>query len=238
MPAVAQGWVKPALPQAESQVAGGPAGKAKPRKLMKGPRTPDKVPAAGWPKASAVAVTLRQGTTRVEGLPLSLDTRVKRPADAATGAYTVSTLSRVAARKTGSDGPVFALTPHLGSASRGGAVRAAVDYSSFAGLYGGGYADRLTLVRLPACALTMPQKAQCRTAQPVETVNDTEKQTLTAKSLTLSASSATVLAATASSGSDRGDYKATSLSASSTWNTDQSTGSFAWAYDMAVPQVP
>ncbi|MFI7294538.1 polymorphic toxin-type HINT domain-containing protein [Streptomyces sp. NPDC050121] len=238
VPAVAQGWVKPALPRSESPVAGGPAGKAVPRKVTKGPRTPTGAPATGWPKASAAAVTLRQQATRVKGLPLTLDTKVDRSKDAATGTYTVGTLSREASRKTGVDGPVFTLTPRQGGTQRAGTVRAALDYSSFAGLYGGGYADRLTLVRLPACALTSPQKAQCRTVQPVPTVNDTEKQTLTTKAVALSASTATVLAATASSGSDRGDYKATPLSASSTWNTDQSTGSFAWAYDMAVPQVP
>ncbi|WP_327313220.1 polymorphic toxin-type HINT domain-containing protein [Streptomyces sp. NBC_01235] len=238
VPAVAQGWTKPALPQAESPVAGGPAGKAVPRKVTKGPRTPAEAPATGWPKASAAAVTLRQEATRVKGLPLTLDTKAKRSADAATGTYTVSTLSREAARRTGVDGPVFTLTPRQGGAQRAGTVRAALDYSSFAGLYGGGYADRLTLVRLPACALTTPQKSQCRTVQPVQTVNDTEKQTLTTQSVALSASTATVLAAATSTGSDRGDYKATSLAASSTWNTDLSSGSFAWSYDMAVPQVP
>jgi RHS repeat-associated protein len=238
VPAVAQGWAKPALPQAESPVAGGPAGKALPRKVTKGPRTPAKAPATSWPKATAAAVTLKQGATRVKGLPLTLDTRVKRSADAATGTYTVGTLSRTAARKTGVDGPVFTLTPRQGGAQRGGKVRAGLDYSSFAGLYGGGYASRLTLVRLPACALTTPQKPQCRTTQPVQSVNDTEKQTLTTQAVNLSASTATVLAATASASGGNGDYKATSLAASSTWSTDQSSGSFAWSYDMAVPKVP
>nr|WP_308114672.1 polymorphic toxin-type HINT domain-containing protein [Streptomyces sp. ISL-12] len=238
MPAVAQGWRRPALPQAESPVAGGPADKSVPRKVTKGPRTPAKAPAISWPKAAASAVTLRREALRVKGLPLTVDTRVKRSADAASGTYTVSTLSRAAARKTGVDGPVFTLTARQGGTQRGGKVRAGLDYSSFANLYGGGYADRLTLVRLPACALTTPHKAQCRTTQPVETVNDAEKQTLTTDSVTLSASTATVLAVTASADSDRGDYKATSLSASSTWNTDLSSGSFAWSYDMAVPQVP
>ncbi|WP_329410362.1 polymorphic toxin-type HINT domain-containing protein [Streptomyces sp. NBC_00704] len=238
VPAVAQGWTKPALPKSESPVAGGPASKALPRKLTKGPRTPAEAPATRWPEANAAAVTLRPGTTRVKGLPLTLDTKVKRSADAATGTYTVTSLPRAAARRTGVDGPVFTLTPGRGGAQHAGTVRAALDYSSFAGLYGGGYADRLTLVRLPACALTTPQKAQCRSVQPVATVNDTEKQTLRTEAVPLSANTATVLAATASAGSDKGDYKATSLSASATWSTDQSSGSFAWSYDMAVPQVP
>ncbi|WP_079053738.1 polymorphic toxin-type HINT domain-containing protein [Streptomyces graminilatus] len=238
VPAVAQGWVKPGLPQAESPVAGGPAGKAVPRRVTKGPRTPAKAPAAAWPKATAVTVTLSQRATRVKGLPLTLDTGVERSNDAAGGSYTVGALSRAAARRTGVDGPVFTVTPRQGGAQRGGQVRAGLDYSSFAGLYGGGYASRLTLVQLPACALTTPQKQQCRTTRPVETVNDTDRKTLTAKSVALRAGTATVLAAAASAGGDKGDYKATSLSASSTWSTDQSSGSFAWSYDMPVPKVP
>jgi hypothetical protein len=31
-----------------------------------------------------------------------------------------------------------------------------LDYAAFAGAYGGGYADRLKLVDVPACALTTP----------------------------------------------------------------------------------
>ncbi|MGW3913485.1 RHS repeat-associated core domain-containing protein [Streptomyces sp. NPDC005070] len=238
VPAVAGGWHKPALPRAESPTAVVPAGKIRPRKVTKGPRTPAKAPATTWPKAAAAAVTLRQETTRVKGLPLTVDTRVKRSADAAGGTYTVGMLSRGAARKAGVDGPLFTLTPRQGVAPHGGRIRAGLDYSSFAGLYGGGYASRLTLVRLPACSLTTPEKKQCRATQPVKTVNDTEKQTLTASSVAISASSATVLAATTSAGGANGDYKATSLAASSTWSTDQSSGSFAWSYDMPVPQVP
>ncbi|MDX2602880.1 polymorphic toxin-type HINT domain-containing protein [Streptomyces caniscabiei] len=239
VPAVAQAaWHKPALPKAESPVKGGPAGKAVPRTVTKGPRTPAKAPATNWPRTTAATVTLDKDTTRVKGLPLTLDTRVKKTSDAADGTYTVRTLSRKAARKTGVDGPVFTLTPGKGGTQRAGKARAALDYSSFAGLYGGGYASRLTLVQLPACALTTPQKAKCRTTRPVETVNDTDKQTLTTKSVSLSAGSATVLAATTAASSDKGDYTATSLSASSTWNTDLSSGSFAWSYDMSVPKVP
>ncbi|MFF7839939.1 polymorphic toxin-type HINT domain-containing protein [Streptomyces ossamyceticus] len=237
-PAVAQAWHKPALPKAEKPVAGGPAGKAVPRKVMKGPRTPDTAPATAWPKATAATVALREDTTRVKGTPLTLDTRVQKAKDAATGTYTVRTLSRKAARKTGVDGPVVTLTPRQDGETRAGKVRAALDYSSFAGLHGGGYGSRLTFVQLPACVLTTPQKAKCRTARPVTTVNDADKQTLTAKSVAVNAAGATVLAATTSASSDKGDYKATSLSASSTWNTDLSSGSFAWSYDMAVPKVP
>ncbi|MFF2367885.1 RHS repeat-associated core domain-containing protein [Streptomyces sp. NPDC058122] len=225
------------MSKSESPVATKPVGKVLPRKVMKGPRTPVKAPAIAWPKTGAQTVTLRKQATRVKGLPLTLDTRVKRSSEAAGGSYAVGMLSRGAAKKAGIDGPLFTLTPRQGIA-HGGKVRTGLDYSSFAGLYGGDYASRLTLVRLPACSLTTPEKKQCRATQPVKTVNDTEKQTLTASSVALSASGATVLAATTSAGSDRGDYKATSLSSSSTWSVDSNSGSFGWSYDMPVPQVP
>ncbi|MFF7839937.1 polymorphic toxin-type HINT domain-containing protein [Streptomyces ossamyceticus] len=237
-PAVAQAWHKPALPKAEKPVAGGPAGKAVPRKVMKGPRTLAEAPATAWPKATAATVTLGEDATQVKGTPLSLDTRGTKAKDAADGSYTVRVLSRKAARKTGVDGPVFTLTPGKGGSRRAGKVRAGLDYSSFAGLYGGGYASRLTLVELPACALTTPQKKQCRTTRQVTTVNDTEKRTLTAKSVTLGSGAPTVLAAVADTKSVGSDYKASPLSPSAAWNTNLNTGDFTWSYEMAVPEVP
>ncbi|MEU3780849.1 polymorphic toxin-type HINT domain-containing protein [Streptomyces sp900129855] len=261
-PALADGWHKPALPAAEKSLAGGPAGKAVPRKVMKTPRTPQEAPATAWPKPGAATVDLSKTPAtaptkpapRVKGLALTLDAQVtdtnatkagkagkntksgKATKKAATGTVAARVLDRAFAKKAGVDGPVFTL--HAGSAQGAGQVRAGLDYSSFAGAYGGGYADRLRLVELPACVLSTPQQARCRTAKPVDTVNDPETKTLTAKAVTLSASSATVLAAVAGSGSGLGDFKATSLSASANWSTDLNSGSFAWSYPMAVPQVP
>ncbi|MEU8354225.1 hypothetical protein, partial [Streptomyces sp. NPDC048845] len=94
------------------------------------------------------------------------------------------------------------------------------------------------LVRLPACVLTTPEKDSCRTATPVQASNDVEKRTLTANSVDLAESNATVLAATADAESDKGDYKATSLAPSASWNTNLNTGDFTWSYDMPTPQVP
>ncbi|WP_157995721.1 RHS repeat-associated core domain-containing protein [Thermomonospora amylolytica] len=49
---------------------------------------------------------------------------------------------------------------------------------------------------------------------------------------------ATVLATAAGTSSDLGDYKATQLSPSSTWNVGLNTGEFTWSYPMRVPPVP
>ncbi|UCM86590.1 RHS repeat-associated core domain-containing protein [Streptomyces marincola] len=113
-----------------------------------------------------------------------------------------------------------------------------LDYSDFAGAFGGGFGARLGLAELPACALETPGDAACRTPAPVDFTNDTENGTLTADGITLTAGTATVLAAVSEEGSERGDFAATELSAASTWGADLNSGDFTWSYDMPAPAVP
>ncbi|WP_423836167.1 RHS repeat-associated core domain-containing protein [Streptomyces cathayae] len=244
-----EGKGRSALPRSEKPVPGSPV-KTKPRTLMKGPRTPQAPPDAAWPKADTAVVELpasvAKGTARTavraKGLPLTLDTGGIAGAKPASGAVEARVLGREAAKKADVDGLLFTLRSKGegkdGPTGRAGRVRAKLDYSGFAEAYGGGYAPRLTLVELPACALTTPDEARCRTSKPVAAVNDTEKQTLTAQNVTLSTGAPTVLAAVAEASSEKGDYTATSLSPSATWNTNLNTGDFAWSYDMPVPDVP
>ncbi|MEU2429881.1 polymorphic toxin-type HINT domain-containing protein [Streptomyces sp. NPDC007861] len=251
-PAVAAdaGRGRPELPASERALSGTVA-KAKPRALPKGPRTPQQAPAASWPKAGAAVVTLTDAApvktraadpVKAKGLPLSLDNRVKPGASAKGGDVTARVLSRKAALDAGVDGVLLSLQPDQttkqSAASGPGSVRAQVDYSGFAGAYGGGYASRLTLIELPACALTTPKLAECRTGSPVVTVNDTEQQTLTATSVPLRTGAPTVLAAMASTEGGKGDYKASPLSPSAAWQTNLNTGDFSWSYPMTVPNVP
>ncbi|UUU31641.1 polymorphic toxin-type HINT domain-containing protein [Streptomyces sp. CA-210063] len=223
--------------------------KVKPRPLMKGPRTPKTPPEAGWPEAATAVVQLPKvqdktrksapTSVRAKGLPLTLDTQGKATKNPVTGAVETRVLSRAAAKKTGTDGLLFTLrSKSTTKDAQSGMVRAHLDYSDFAEAYGGGYASRLTLVQLPACAITTPEKRNCRTAEPVTTANDTEKQTLTAPDLALKPGAPTVLAAVAEAESGSGDYKATSLAPSATWDTNLNTGDFAWSYTMPVPDVP
>ncbi|WP_432015299.1 putative toxin [Streptomyces cucumeris] len=238
---------RPARPHSEQPVPG-TIGKVKPRTLMKGPRTPQAAPRASWPKAASAVVTLPVALTKagpgpkpVRGLPLALDAQVES-GKAATGDVTARVLGREVARKAGVNGPLFSLQPGTGrkgaKSAAVGRVRARVDYSSFAGAYGGGYASRLTLAELPACVLKTPAKRSCRTAKRVEVVNDTEKRTLTARGVSLRAGQPTVLATVAEGKGDKGDFKATSLSPSATWETNLNTGDFTWSYGMQVPDVP
>ncbi|MFI1869746.1 polymorphic toxin-type HINT domain-containing protein [Streptomyces jumonjinensis] len=237
-PAVAadDGSGRPELLRSEKPV---PGTRTKPerRAVSKGPQGPRPAPDRAWPKVATARVQLvPSASVRAKGLPLELDTKVKRGEKPAAGAVEAKVLSREAAQRAGTDGVLFTLRAQ--STASGGPVRPRLDYSSFAEAYGGGYASRLALVELPACALTTPGRASCRTPKPVAAVNDTEKQTLTAKRVRLRAGVPTVLAAVAGAQSGNSDYKATALSASSTWDTSLNTGDFTWSYGMQVPEVP
>ncbi|MFE9251516.1 polymorphic toxin-type HINT domain-containing protein [Streptomyces sp. NPDC007088] len=134
--------------------------------------------------------------------------------------------------------PTDTTTEDADHAATPGPVSVGVDYSSFAGAYGGSYASRLRLVEYPACLLSSPEKAACRTARPVASRNDTQAQSLSAATVPLSATGPTVLAAVADTEGGKGDYKATSLTDAASWSTDLNSGDFNWSYDFGAPGVP
>ncbi|MCX4811802.1 polymorphic toxin-type HINT domain-containing protein [Streptomyces sp. NBC_01239] len=202
-----------------------------------------------WPTAGSADVTLSGKAAEAKGLPLT--------AKAAGGAKAadsvrVQVLSRKATEAAGVDGVLFTVARSDGDATKGTA-QVSLDYSDFADAYGGGYGSRLQLVQYPECVLTTPEKKACSTPTYLKSSNDPARQTLSATvqaagdtsglagqllEADSSSSSATVLAATASSGGDGGDYKATSLAASSQWGVDTSSGAFTWNYPMTTPPVP
>ncbi|MEU6220932.1 polymorphic toxin-type HINT domain-containing protein [Streptomyces sp. NPDC047022] len=121
------------------------------------------------------------------------------------GAYTgpasadVKVASTAAAANAGVNGVLFTVAP---STTGQGEARLSVDYSGFAQAYGGNFGSRLHLVKLPACALTTPQRAACRTQTPLDSKNDPAAKSLSA-SLKLSgpASSKTQAGAKTAAGS-------------------------------------
>ncbi|MPY44391.1 hypothetical protein FNH04_32145, partial [Streptomyces phyllanthi] len=163
-----------------------------------------------WPGASAVKVRLPKAV---------------RAAKAAAGNPEVRVVDRRTTSELGIDGFAFTVT-----GTDGEKAATTVDYSSFADAYSGNWSSRLRLVRLPECALTTPEKAECRRTTPVASENDAEKETVTAK---VSARRApTVLALSAAASSDQGTYEATPLAASSTWQAGGSNGDFTWNYPL------
>ncbi|MFI7416742.1 RHS repeat-associated core domain-containing protein [Nonomuraea sp. NPDC049684] len=215
-----------------------------------------------WPAAAVVETDLNAPTEKTAfpirltpPAPPSAKSTANSAAPAATGKVKVELHDRAASQRAGLDGPLFSLSGGTGQA------QVALDYSSFAQAYGGSYGSRLRLVQLPACALTTPDKPECRKATPIKSANNPRTDTVTGQvtlpgapapvetssaggralqpsGQTLAASEPMVLAATAGPSGSQGDYKATSLSASATWNAGGNSGDFAWAYPMRVPPVP
>ncbi|MEW2415588.1 polymorphic toxin-type HINT domain-containing protein [Streptomyces sp. NPDC046866] len=222
---------------------------------------------ASWPSAGSAEVSLATGgqagrlpvvlSPAAAGLSKSVLLK-SSPAVGITdpGRVKVAVADHGAARKAGIDGVLLSLARTDGAA-RTVPAEVEVDYSSFRQAYGGDYAARLHLVELPACALTTPERAECRTQKPLQTKNDTRAGKLSAKVDTAGApaaaaktgkgpqsapaaatAGATVLAATAGASGPTGDYKATSLQPSGSWNAGGSTGAFSWSYGIGVPTVP
>jgi RHS repeat-associated protein len=188
-------------------------------------------PKASWPTPGVESVDLTAGgKTRAGSMPVwvagrpSAASEANRSPDVSNAAVervAVEVGDRAAAVKAGVSGVVFKIRRTDGL-RRGGTVTVDVDYSSFAGAYGGDWASRLRLVTLPD-------------GKPLPTTNDVAASTLTASVPLAADGTATTLAATAGSSGDNGDYKATTLSPASTWQVSQQTGSFSWSYPLRAP---
>ncbi|MFI1995329.1 polymorphic toxin-type HINT domain-containing protein [Actinoplanes sp. NPDC020271] len=186
------------------------------------------------PEATATTVTLPAATAnnsapaavRAGSSPIA----VGRPANGAgPDRVQVKTADQKTTEAAGIHGVLFTLAATSGA----GEVQVNVDPSTFANAYGGGYASRLHLVQMPACALSTPQQEKCRTRTPVTT---TAVSPLSAQvSLTAATSGAMVLAATSDTAGAGGDYAATSLSPGGTWSTSGNTGAFTYSYPIKVP---
>jgi RHS repeat-associated protein len=166
----------------------------------------------------------------------------------------------------GINGVVLSVGRADGAATAGN-VQISLSYAAFKNAFGGDYGTRLALVALPACALTTPKIAACRTETPVTFTNNSQAQALSATIVlpgmaaspttgsadsSRSASSvavpsraaapALVLAAMttspSSSGSGGGSYSATTLKPSDSWSAGGGTDGFTQTYPITVPDVP
>ncbi|MEU6404634.1 polymorphic toxin-type HINT domain-containing protein [Streptomyces sp. NPDC046985] len=188
-----------------------------------------------WPTAATATLPVAgeaspAKTTAVGKLPVRVSAVSKNDAPAQ---VTVRVADHSTATTLGVDGAVLSIA--RADKRRGaGKARLTLDYSGFADAFGGDYASRLTLVRVPACALTTPAAEKCRTATPVAATNDVDHHTLTTVA-PVSASAATAFAATAAAKSGAGSYQATSLSPSAAWNAGGSSGDFTWSYPLTAP---
>ncbi|MFD1084127.1 polymorphic toxin-type HINT domain-containing protein [Micromonospora andamanensis] len=131
-------------------------------------------------------------------------------------------------RRLGVSGPIVVVD---GGA---GAIEAAFDYAGIRELYGAGWGERLTLKRLPACAVTTPQRSECQEIEAVQATNNPVTSTVSTQ-VTLSGAAPMVFAITADESSEEGDYKATDLKASGSWTAGDSSGAFSYSNPLRLP---
>ncbi|WP_412103894.1 RHS repeat-associated core domain-containing protein [Streptomyces californicus] len=209
--------------------------------------------AALWPEPGTASIELvddKRARAEPGGASVSVMPENGRE-EAASGTARITLLDQKAADEAGITGVLLSA-----AAEAAGTAEVSVDYSGFASAFGGGWAERLRLVQLPACVLTTPKKAACRKQTPLKTDNNASKQSVTAQ-VTLAeaepgapsarsvasteAPSATVLAVTAAAAGSgaspkgTGDYSATELAPSSSWEAGGSSGAFAWNYGFTMP---
>ncbi|MCP3755662.1 RHS repeat-associated core domain-containing protein [Streptomyces sp. TBY4] len=166
------------------------------------------------------------------------------------GKAAVELEDREAAEKAGLQGMLVSVRPGEG-VTEGGPVKVSVDVSHIAGSFSGDWLSRAQLVALPECALTTPERPECRTQTPLATAKDGDRPGLLsaevplaapgAEAQSLSADSgasggATVFAASSSPSGPSGNFTATSLDPSGTWSSGSNTGGFSWSYPIAVPE--
>ncbi|WP_367322735.1 polymorphic toxin-type HINT domain-containing protein [Streptomyces sp. HUAS ZL42] len=208
---------------------------------------------ASWPGKGEATLGLavgKEADAKPSGVPVTIAPPSSDKA-AAGGKARITVLDQKAARAAGITGVLM-----TAEADTAGNAEVSVDYSGFASVVGGGWSQRLRVVQLPACALTTPQKAECRTQRPLPSDNDIAHQSVSAKvrlaesvagpssQLMRAAdgtSTATVLAVTAAaagsgeSPNGSGDYSATPLAESSSWQAGGSSGAFTWSYEFTMP---
>jgi RHS repeat-associated protein len=184
-----------------------------------------KLASVSWPKAAAgdlVATSSRRST---------LPSGVVGVASATTDSVRahVELLDHATALAAGVDGVLVHATLPAGVKPAG--VRLSVNYGSFAGSAGGDWAGRLRLVELPACSLIRPGTPACRTVTQLTTHNNVATHQLTTSLVHPNS----VLAAQAAAQGSTGDYAATPLASSSSWNSGGSSGAFNWSYPLKPP---
>ncbi|MGV8973118.1 MAG: RHS repeat domain-containing protein [Rhodoglobus sp.] len=192
-------------------------------------------PAVEWPAGSSTLVDLQASPLDPPAVVRLGGTPGLASKSAGSGRVRVQVLERAAATEAGVNGVLLTIDA-VDPATAAGLVDidVAVDYSSFAGAYGGDWAERLQLVQMPACAVTTPRRVQCRTQTPIESTNDTATSVVTAS---ISRSALGVMALSAAASGPTGNWGATSLSPSAAWQVSGQTGAFDWSYPMRTPPI-
>jgi RHS repeat-associated protein len=170
-------------------------------------------PTAPTPKARAGILPIAVGA------PQAVAARASAPARV-----------RVDLSRRGPDGLLVKLNRTDG-VERGGKVSLQLDYRAFRDAYGGDWALRLRLRSLPDCAPGKAGTAECA-GTVIETRNNGDG-TLSGDVTVGPDPQSYAVEAAAAGGT--GDFAASPLMPSATWQVGGSSGDFSWNYPMAVP---
>ncbi|MBD7950801.1 RHS repeat-associated core domain-containing protein [Oerskovia rustica] len=216
-------------------------------KPARAPRTSSPTTPVEWPEGGAATVDVPISGEPVEAelpkVPVTVAavpdeegqeaTGDAPPTEAPVAPVEVAVADRDATKKADVDGLLLSVEP----AAEGdvvGTLEVSIDYSGFAGAFGGDWASRLQVVSLPDCDLASPG-AGCGEQVALESTNDATAGVVTAR---VAPAAMGVLAVTAGTSGSTGNWSATSLSPSATWQVSEQTGDFVWSYPMAVPAGP
>ncbi|WP_370112284.1 ricin-type beta-trefoil lectin domain protein [Streptacidiphilus sp. MAP12-33] len=203
---------------------------------------------AGAPHGAPVSAPVKAGS-----LPLWVAPVTRGGAHTAAGtapsSVRVQVASHAQAVAAGANGMLIGVSRADGAIGRG-QVQVVLDYAALAQAYGGGYGSRLQMFLMPSCALTTPQIQACRTRAPLASTNRAAAEQLVATvpvgarpgtlatraamSATDTTGSMSLVAVTSGNSGSQGNYGATSLNPSGTWQTSGG-GSFTYSYPISVP---
>lgn len=177
-----------------------------------------------WPRAGEAVVTLRPGkSVRVGKLPVKVSAP---PGMREPRRVHVELLDQASTRAVGGVGVSLRVSGEQGET---GPVKVSVDYSGFRSAYGGNFADRLRLERVPSCAVH-----RCRHRPTVVNAHNDLKSGVLSAAVDTNPDHILVVAAVAS-GAGTGDYRATDLRPSGKWQTGLQSGSFSESYPLTLP---
>ncbi|MGW6686048.1 polymorphic toxin-type HINT domain-containing protein [Streptomyces sp. NPDC054961] len=175
------------------------------------------------------------------------------------GSLRVEVKDEAKTRAAGVEGALVALTDATGG-SASGKVQVGIDLSAWSKTTGANWGDRARVVRLPDCALTTPGAAGCTARMPVASHKDASgrlvaevdapkaaaatpsllksssgAQSAPAAAPQMMAPQAVALAVEPGPSGASGDYTATPLAPSASWQAGSNAANFTYGYTVEVP---
>ncbi|MGW0363063.1 polymorphic toxin-type HINT domain-containing protein [Streptomyces sp. NPDC002990] len=190
-----------------------------------------------------------------------MSTLATSPSAKGTGSLKVEVKDAAKTRAAGVNGALIALTDPTGVAASG-KVQVGLDVSAWAKNAGANWASRARLVQLPTCALTTPGAEGCTTRAPVASHRDAsgrlvaevdvrksssgsvflrkpqpEAKSAPAAAPQMMAAQGVALGVEPGPSGNLGDYSATPLQPSASWQAGANAANFTYGYTAEVPSA-